>query len=88
MLGKTQFEVENEYCLIDLPQLLLIKDQIHAAELLEQIDVESFPHIMDKKAREAILKRITRNLPKPPKAPSKSAEEQYQAQLARMKGGG
>ncbi|MDT3426065.1 putative Fe-S cluster-containing radical SAM superfamily protein [Paenibacillus forsythiae] len=79
--------MDNEYYLIDLPQLLLIKDQIHAAELLEQIDVSSFPHIAEKKAREEILKRLTRNLPKLPKSPPKSAEEQYLAQLARMRGG-
>ncbi|MGG3278791.1 hypothetical protein [Paenibacillus solani] len=47
----------------------------------------SFPHLMDKKARETIITRITSKLPKPPAEPPKSAEEQYQALLAR-KGGG
>ncbi|MDL1163633.1 hypothetical protein P0100_21710 [Yersinia pestis] len=51
-----------------------------------QIDIVSFPHMLDKKAREKIMKRITDMLPKLPAEPPKSAEEQYQAQLARMRG--
>ncbi|MGG1879365.1 hypothetical protein ABDI30_17575 [Paenibacillus cisolokensis] len=87
MLGKTQYEVENEYYFVDLPRMLMAHDQVRAEKLLMQIDVESFPHLMDKKAREAIIKRITSVLPKPPPEPPKSAEEQYQALLARKKGG-
>lgn len=64
----------------------MLKDQIRASELLDNIDVAAFPHISDKKAREAIIKRFTTVLPKPAEEPPKSAEEQYQAQLARMKG--
>ncbi|MUG45528.1 hypothetical protein [Paenibacillus woosongensis] len=86
MLGKTQHEIENEYYFVDLPELLMLKDQNRASELLENIDVVSFPHISDKKAREAIVKRYANILPKPPAETPKSAEEQYQAQLARMKG--
>ncbi|MNP24403.1 hypothetical protein D3C76_1171620 [compost metagenome] len=86
MLGKTQHEVENEYNFVDLPELLMLKDQIRASELLENIDIATFPHLTEKKDREAIIKRITSPLPKPPVEPPKSAEDQYQAQLARMKG--
>lgn len=86
MLGKTQREVENEYFFIDLPELLMIKDQVRATEMLQEIDVVSFPHITDEKARDAIFKRITSALPKPSKEQPKSAEEQYKAQLARMMG--
>ncbi|WP_243895802.1 hypothetical protein [Paenibacillus sp. F411] len=64
----------------------MIQDEVWAKELLMQIDIVSYPHTMDKKARESIIKRITNMLPKPPAEPPKSAEEQYQAQLARMKG--
>lgn len=66
--------------------MLLLKDQVRAKELLMQIDIVSFPHMMDKKEREAIIKRITSKLPKTPSEPQQSAEEQYQAQLARMRG--
>lgn len=86
VLGKTQFEIENGYYFVDLPQLLLLKDQVRAAEMLEEIDIVSFPHLLDKKSREAILKRIVNVLPKPPEELPKTAEEQYQAQLARMRG--
>ncbi|MBP1892983.1 hypothetical protein [Paenibacillus lactis] len=87
VLGKTQYEVENEYYFVDLPKMLIMKDQTRAEELLMQIDIVSYPHLVDKKARETIVKRITSMLPKPPAESPKSAEEQYQAQLARMKGG-
>ncbi|MPY20042.1 hypothetical protein [Paenibacillus glucanolyticus] len=66
--------------------MLMLKDQVRAAELLQEIDIVSYPHIMDKQARETILKRLTSALPKLPAEPPKSAEEQYQAQLARMRG--
>lgn len=88
MLEKTQYQIENEYFFIDLPQILLLKDQAHAAEMIEQLNVESYPHITDKKVREEILKRYTRILPEATVPKALSAEEQYQAQLARMKGGG
>ncbi|MFF2910012.1 hypothetical protein [Paenibacillus sp. NPDC057934] len=87
ILGKTQREVENDYYQIDIPRLLQIKDQVRAGELLQYLDVISLPHIIDDKAREEVLSRITAALPKPPPEPVKSAEEQYQANLARMKGG-
>lgn len=85
MLGKTQHEVESEYFFVDLPELLMLKDQIRASELLENIDVAAFPHT-DKKGRETIVKRFTSVLPKPPEEAPKSAEEQYQALKMRMKG--
>nr|WP_247681768.1 hypothetical protein [Paenibacillus sp. Marseille-P2973] len=66
--------------------MLMLKDQIRASELLENIDIATFPHLTEKKDREAIIKRITSPLPKPPAEPPKSAEDQYQAQLARMRG--
>ncbi|MGW8822220.1 hypothetical protein ACWGNU_08855 [Paenibacillus lautus] len=71
---------------MDLPKMLVMKDEVWAKELLMQIDIVSFPHMLDKKAREKIMKRITDMLPKLPAEPPKSAEEQYQAQLARMRG--
>lgn len=86
MLGKTQHEIENEYYFVDLPKMLVMKDEVWAKELLLQIDIVSYPHMMDKKARENIIKRINSMLPKPPAEPPKSAEEQYQARLARMRG--
>ncbi|GGH17340.1 hypothetical protein GCM10008013_12610 [Paenibacillus segetis] len=73
---------------MDLPELLMLKNQSRARELLENLDVVSYPHIIDDKAREGIIKRITNSLPKPAETPPQSAEEQYQAHLARMKGGG
>lgn len=85
-LGKTQREIEEEYYFVDLPELLMLKNQSRARELLEGLDVVSYPHILDDKAREAIFKRITSVLPKPPAEPPKTAEEQYQAHLAKMRG--
>lgn len=66
--------------------MLVMKDEVWAKELLLQIDIVSYPHMMDKKARENIIKRINSMLPKPPAEPPKTAEEQYQARLARMRG--
>ncbi|MNI86701.1 hypothetical protein D3C73_1438160 [compost metagenome] len=86
MLGKTQHEVENEYYFVDLPELLMLKDQIRASELLEQIDIVSFPHNSDKEARTAIVNRYIAVLPKPPAEPPKPASEQYEALKQRMKG--
>lgn len=86
MLGKTQHEVETEYYFVDLPELLMLKDQIRASELLENIDVVSFPHILDENARKSILTRFTSVLPKPPAEQPKSAQEQYEALKQRMKG--
>jgi len=88
ILGKTQYEIENEYAWIDLPELLRIRDEQRARELFELLDVSMFPHVADKRAREEIVERIKRRLPKPPSEPPKSAEEQYQALLMRMKAGG
>lgn len=88
VLGKTQHEVENEYYFVDLPELLLLKDQEHASAIIEQLNVASYPHITDKDVREKMLKQYTRLLPKSATPKQMTAEEQYQAQLARMKGGG
>jgi len=63
-------------------------EEQRARELFELLDVSTFPHIADKKARDEIIERIKRRLPKPPPEPPKSAEEQYQALLMRMKAGG
>jgi hypothetical protein len=87
-LGKTQHEIENEYAWIDLPRLLELSGERRAKELIENIEVSSFPHYADQKVREGIMERLQSKLPKPPKEPPKSAEEQYQALLARMKAGG
>lgn len=87
VLGKTQYEVENEYYFVDLPELLMLMDQKHASVIIEQLNVASYPHITDKKVREDILKRYTYLLPKPMAQKVQSPEDQYQAQLARMKGG-
>lgn len=56
--------------------------------MIENIEVSMFPHIMDAKIREQIMKKHTDKLPKPPPEPMKSAEEQYQALVAQMKAGG
>ena len=88
MLDKTQHQIENEYFFIDLPQLLLLKSQAHASEIIEQLEVVSYPHITDKQVREKIINRYIQILPKAPEKPRASAEDQYQVQLARMKGGG
>ncbi|QSF42656.1 hypothetical protein [Paenibacillus tianjinensis] len=87
-MGKTQHEVENEYYFVDLPELLLLEERRHATEMIEQLEAESYPHIMDKEVRTDILQRYVRRLPKAPVPKQLTAEEQYQAQLARMKGGG
>lgn len=86
MLGKTQHEVENEYYFVDLPELLMLKDQIRASELLENIDVATFPHLSEQKDREAILKRISSVLPAPLAEPQKSAKDQYEELKLRLKG--
>lgn len=88
VLGKTQREIEHEYAWIDLPELLRISGERRAKELIENIQVSSFPHFADNETREAIMKELQSRVPQPPKAPQKTAEEQYQAQLARMKVGG
>jgi hypothetical protein len=88
ILGKTQREIENEYAWIDIPRLLEITNERRAMELLDNIEVSTFPHISDEKVRESILKRHRDKLPQPPNEPPKSAEEQYQALVARMKAGG
>ncbi len=85
-LGKTQREIEEDYYFVDLPELLLLKNQARARELLEGLDVVSYPHIIDDKARETIFKRITSALPRLPVTPPQSAQEQYQALKVRMKG--
>ncbi|WP_127580824.1 hypothetical protein [Paenibacillus koleovorans] len=87
MLGKTQYEVENEYAFIDLPELMKLANEKRAAELMEQLEVTAYPHIADKAAQKAIINRIRGRLPQAPAVPAKSAEEQYEAQLARMRGG-
>lgn len=87
ILDKTQYQIENDYYFIDLPALLRIKNEKKAMQLLEQLQVTSYPHITDQKARNNIMKAITSQLPAKPKGPVKSAEEQYQARMARMKVG-
>jgi hypothetical protein len=67
--------------------LLLLKNQSRAKELLEQLEIVSFPHNTDKRSRQKLVERLYDQLPRQPEAPPKSAEEQYQAQVARMKGG-
>jgi hypothetical protein len=86
VLGKTQHEIENEYYFIDLPELLMLKDQARASEMLERIDIVAFPHNPDKEARQSIIDRYTSVLPKPPAPPPMSAQEQYEALKLRMKG--
>jgi len=86
ILGKTQYEIENGYAWIDLPQLLELSGERRARELLDNIEVSVFPHLSDNKAREAILQRHRDRLPKPPPEPPKSAQEQYEALKMRMKG--
>ncbi|WP_244169661.1 hypothetical protein [Paenibacillus helianthi] len=87
-MDKTQYQIENEYFFIDLPQLLLLKDQARASEVIEQLEIASYPHIVDKQVRQEIIQRYINALPKAPEPPKMTAEEQYQAQLARMRGGG
>ncbi|WP_020615739.1 hypothetical protein [Paenibacillus daejeonensis] len=85
LLDKSQRQIEEDYYFIDLPELLTIKDQRQAKELLDNIDVISFPH-SDKKGREGTIKRLQERLPKPPKEQPKSAKEQYEALKARRMG--
>lgn len=87
-LGKSPQEIENEYAWIDLPELLRIRNEIKAQEWFDQLEASAFPHIADEKVRKAIWERHRSRLPKPPPALPKSAEEQYQELLARMKAGG
>jgi aspartyl/asparaginyl beta-hydroxylase (cupin superfamily) len=86
ILGKTQYEIENEYAWIDLPQLLELHSERKAGEMLKHIEVSSFPHMSDRKAREGILKQYRDQLPKPIQDKPKSAQEQYEALRARMMG--
>ncbi|MGP0583706.1 hypothetical protein [Paenibacillus timonensis] len=71
---------------MDLPELLLLKDQARASEMLEQIDIVAFPHISDKKARETIVNRYIAALPKPPVPAQRTAQEQYEELKLRLKG--
>ncbi|CAM3706038.1 hypothetical protein COLU111180_04085 [Cohnella lubricantis] len=87
VLGKTQHEIESEYAWIDLPQLLHLTGERRARELIENIQVSSFPHYTEE-TRKDILKGLQAKMPKLAKEPPKSAEDQYQALLARMKVGG
>jgi hypothetical protein len=87
VLGKTQHEIENGYAWVDLPDLLKLSGEARARELLENIQVSTFPHMTDVKAREAIMSSIRDRLPKAPPTPLMSAEEQYQVQMLRMRGG-
>lgn len=64
----------------------MLKDQAKAKEMLEQIDIASFPHIIDKDLRKGIIERYTSALPKPPVEPLKPATEQYEALKMRMRG--
>jgi len=57
-------------------------------EMLENIEVVSYPHMTEKSDREAVLKRLQDRISKEPPAPPKSAEEQYQALKLRMGAGG
>jgi len=59
-----------------------------AREWFELLDATVFPHVTDQKAKNSIWERYRNRLPKPPPEPQKSAEEQYQELLARMKAGG
>lgn len=59
-----------------------------AREWFELLDATVFPHVTDQKAKKSIWERYRIRLPKPPPEPQKSAEEQYQELLARMKAGG
>lgn len=86
ILGKTQFEIENEYYWIDLPQLLELSGERKAKDMLKNIEVSAFPHMSDAKAREAILQQYRDQLPKSPPEKPKSAQEQYEALKMRMKG--
>jgi hypothetical protein len=86
VLEKTQYEIENEYAWIDLPNLLEMSGEQRAREMLENIEVATFPHMSDQKAREAILQQYRNRLPKPPATKPKSAQEQYEAHRARMMG--
>jgi len=88
VLGKTPREIENEYAWIDLPEILRIRNEQLAKDWFELLDISIFPHLSDQKARERIWERHRSRLPKPPPEPQKSAEEQYQELLARMKAGG
>jgi hypothetical protein len=87
-LDKSQYQIEHEYYFIDLPSLIRVKNERRAVHLLEQLQIASYPHISDKRDREKIMKSIADQLPKKAAPPPLTAEEQYQARLARMKGGG
>jgi len=54
--------------------------------MLKNIEVSSFPHMSDAKAREAILQQYRDQLPKSPPEQPKTAQEQYEALKLRMKG--
>jgi hypothetical protein len=91
VLGKTQYEIENEYAFIDLPKLLVKKNERRALEMLEDIQVATFPHLMEQRDRKAVLKRLQDQVETV--VPSevhtvKPAEEQYQERLRRIKAGG
>lgn len=71
-----------------MPRVLEISGERRAREMLENIEVSSFPHITDKQVKEAIIKFYRDRLPKPPPEPPKSAQEQYKELKLRMMGRG
>jgi len=85
-LRKTQYEIENEYTWVDLPDLIRLEGERRARDYLDDIEVSIFPHVSDKDARETIIEKHRSRIPKPT-AQAKTADEQYQALLLRMRGG-
>jgi hypothetical protein len=83
ILDKTQHQVENEYYFIDLPEILKKKNENKAAGLLQDIQIISYPHIADEKARSDIFNSIKSQLPKVPEE-VKSADDQYEALKRKM----
>lgn len=66
--------------------MLELSGERKAKDMLKNIEVSSFPHMSDAKAREAILQQYRDQLPKPPPEQPKTAQEQYKALKLRMKG--
>ncbi|MGG3929531.1 hypothetical protein ABEV09_04070 [Schinkia azotoformans] len=80
ILDKTIKQIEEEYYWIDLPSLIELKNQEKAKEILENIQVSTFPHISDESTRKQILEQYKKQLPKvDSKQEYKSAQDQYEA---------
>lgn len=59
LLGVTQREVETEYYIVDIPEIVKVLRQREAVDRLFQLQASSFTH-MEKDAKAALIKSLQR----------------------------